>query len=236
LHSPNSPFKTNRLLAALPVEDYQRLAGSLEAISLQVKDRLYEPNQPIEYVYFPLSGMASILSVMGGGRLIEAAIVGNEGMVGLSIFLGADTSTSLGFYQITGEALRLRADLFRAEINQNGALMRIMQRYTHAHIAMLTQNTGCNSQHNIHQRCARWLLHTHDCVEGNEIGLTQEFLSQMLGVRRAGVSLVMQTLHQRGFIHYSRGKITIVDRPGLERVACECYGIITAEYGRMLDN
>jgi CRP-like cAMP-binding protein len=180
-YPPNSLFKANRLLAALPVEDYQRLSPSLEAISLQVKDNLYQPNQPIEYVYFPLSGMASILSVMGGDKLIEAAVVGNEGMIGLSIFLGADTTTSLSFYQIMGEALRLRSDLFRAEINQNGALMRIMQRYTHTHIAMLTQNTGCNSRHHLNQRCARWLLHTHDCVEGNAFVLTQEFLSQMLG-------------------------------------------------------
>lgn len=208
----SSQFRSNQLLAALPEEDYQRILPSLEAIPLQIKDSLYERDQPIEYVHFPLSGMASILIVLDDGTYIEAGIAGREGMVGLPVFLGADTTPTLAFYQIPGITVRMRSDLFRAEIRRSGALVAVLQRFANAHLVMLAQNTGCNSQHTIEQRCARWLLLSHDRMGKSEFSLTQEFLSQMLGVRRASVSVVMHKLQNAGHIHYRRGVITIMDR------------------------
>ncbi len=228
-------FRTNRLLAALPEDDYQRLLPSLEAVSLIVKDVLYEPDQTIDYVYFPISGMASILVVMANGALVEAGIAGNEGMVGLPVFFGVEKTTTKSFCQMAGDVVRMRSESFRLEIHRNGALVSILQRYAQAYFAMLAQNNACNSQHPIQERCARWLLLTHDRAEADQFGLTQEFLGEMLGVRRAGVNSVMQRLQQARFIDYRRGVITIVDRAGLECAVCECYGIITAEYARMLN-
>jgi CRP-like cAMP-binding protein len=230
----SSQFRSNRLLAALPPVDYQRILPALEAVPLQIKDSLYERNQPIEYVYFPLSGMASILVVLNSSTFIEAGIVGNEGMVGLPVLLGAETTPTISFYQIPGIAVRMRADAFRAEIEQNTGLAAIIKRYANAHITMLAQNIACNSQHTIEQRCARWLLLTHDRIGKNEFILTQEFLSQMLGVRRAGVSVVMQALQKAGYVRYTRGIITVLDRAGLESSACQCYGEIATAYKQML--
>jgi CRP-like cAMP-binding protein len=230
-----SQFLSNRLLAALPPLDYQRILPALEAVPLQIKDSLYERNQPIEYVYFPLSGMASILVVLDKDNYIEAGIAGNEGMVGLPVFFGAETAPTISFYQVPGIAVRMRSDAFRAEIEQYDALRAVIQQYANAHVTMLSQNIACNSQHTIEERCARWLLLTHDRMGKNEFVLTQEFLSQMLGVRRAGVSVVMQTLQRAGCIHYTRGVITIVDRAGLESSACQCYDMIATAYKQMLD-
>ncbi len=229
----SSHFRTNRLLAALPAADYHRILPALEAVPLQLKDMIYERDQPIEYVYFPISGMASILVVLDTDTYIEAGIVGNEGMVGLPIFFGAETTT-ISFYQIPGVAVRMRSDAFRAEIEQNGALTAIIQRYANAHLSMLAQNIACNSQHTIQERCARWLLLTHDRMGSNMFVLTQELLSQMLGVRRAGVSLVMQSLQTAGYIRYSRGVITVLDRAGLESAACQCYSVVADAYKLML--
>jgi len=218
------PFKTNRLLAALPEEDYQRILPSLEPISLKIRDDLYELNEIIQYVYFPMSGMASILVSMGDGTMSEAGIVGNEGMIGLPVFLGAEKTPTKSFIRLPG-----------TEIRRNGALVSILQRYTLAYQTMLAQNSACNSQHKISQRCARWLLLTHDRVGKDQFELTQEFLGQMLGVRREGVNSAMRTLQTTHAIHYSRGMMTIVDRAKVEQAVCECYGIITREYDHMLD-
>jgi CRP-like cAMP-binding protein len=226
----SSQFRSNKLLAALPEEEYQRILPCLEAIPLQIRDHLYERDQPIQHVYFPLSGMASILVALNGDTFIEAGIVGSEGMVGLPVFLGAQTAPTVAFYQVPGRVVRMRADLFREEIALNGALVSILYRFANAHMIMLTQNIACNSQHSIEQRCARWLLLTHDRMGKDEFVLTQEFLSQMLGVRRAGVSGVMQTLQKAGYIRYTRGLITILDRAGLESVACQCYDVIAKAY------
>jgi CRP-like cAMP-binding protein len=231
----SSHFRSNQLLAALPEADYQRLLPALEAVPYKIKDYLYERDQPIAYVYFPLSGMGSILVVLEDNGFIEAGIVGREGMVGLPVFLGATMTPTISFYQIPGVAVRMRADAFRAEIGRNGALAAVVQRYANAFLVMLTQNIACNSQHTIEERCARWLLLTHERIGRDEFVLTQELLSQMLGVRRAGVSLVMQTLQKAGYIHYSRGVITIIDRSGLESVACQCYRVIAAAYQNLRD-
>jgi CRP-like cAMP-binding protein len=232
--SAHLPFLTNKLLAALPDDDYQRILPSLEVISLEIRQTLYELNEIIAYLYFPLSGMASILVGMGDGTLSEACVVGNEGFVGVPVFLGAEKTNTKSFYQIFGEAARLPREVALAEINRHGAFARVLQRYTLAYLSMLAQNSACNSQHTIRERCARWLLLTQDRAAENPFELTQEFLSQMLGVRRAGVSTVMQALQDTGTIRYSRGQITIIDRAALEETACECYGLITAEYNQML--
>jgi CRP-like cAMP-binding protein len=225
-----SQFRANLLLAALPVADYQRILPSLEAVPLKVRDFLYERYQPIEYVYFPLNGLASILVALDRRTFVEAAIVGGEGMVGLPVFMGASMSNTFSFYQIPGVAVRMRADLFRAEIQRNGVLASITQRYANAFMLMLTQNIACNIQHTVEERCARWLLLTHERVGKDEFLLTQDLIGQMLGERRAGVNLVMQTLQKAGLIHYDRGVIRILDRMGLESVACQCLGVITAAY------
>jgi CRP-like cAMP-binding protein len=230
----SSQFRTNQLLAALPAADYQRILPSLEAVPFQIKDRMYERDKPIEYVYFPISGMASILVVLDAQTFIEAGIVGREGMVGLPVFLGATMTGTIAFYQIPGVVVRMPADLFRAEIQRNGALAELMRRYTNTFMQLLAQNIACNSQHTIEERCARWLLLTHERVGKDEFILTQEFLSQMLGVRRAGVSLVMQTLQKAGYIHYVRGIIRVLDRPGLQSVACQCYHVIEGVYHDLL--
>jgi CRP-like cAMP-binding protein len=233
--SSNSKNSTNRLLAALIADDYQRLLPELETCRMQPKDKLYEPDKPIEYVYFPLSGVASLLAIMEDGTLVEVGTVGNEGMIGIPVFLGAEKTNGMAFYQVPGDAVRMKADAFRKEIKHNDHFVRILQRYTQALFTMLAQHTGCNRVHNIYQRCARWLLMTHDRVHDDEFMLTQEFLGMMLGVRRASVNEVMQTMQDEGFVRYQRGVITVIDRAGLEAAACECYAVIKEEYDRMLD-
>jgi CRP-like cAMP-binding protein len=230
----NQPSK-NRLLAALPAEEYQRMLPNLEVISMEIKDVLYEPYKPIEYVYFPLAGMASMLAVLENNILVEVGTVGNEGMVGIPIFLGTDQTSILSFWQVPGEAARMKAEMLRAEIRQGGPLIYALQRYTQALFVMLAQHTACNRLHNIQQRAARWMLMTRDRVHSDEYSLTQEFLSQMLGVRRAGVNEIMRQFQEAGLLRYRRGVITILDRGGLEKAACECYYIIKAEYDRMFD-
>jgi CRP-like cAMP-binding protein len=230
----NSPGHKNRLLAALPDEAFLRLLPSLETISLNLKDILYEPDQPIEYIYFPLSGMVSVLVILDDKTFIEVGVVGNEGIVGLPVFLGAETTTTKAICQVDGEAVRLTADTFKAEIEQDGALVPLLKRYTQAYLTMLGQISACNSLHLVHERCARWLLTVHDRVGQDEFTLTQEFLSQMLGVRRTGVNEVMQTLQRAGHIRYSWGTITILDRAGLESSACKCYHTVVGEYRRLL--
>ncbi len=233
--SLDSPGLKNMLLAALPEDEYQRLLPCLELISLDLKGMLYEPDQDIEYVYFPLSGMASIVVVLEDGGSVEAGIVGNEGMVGLPIFWGGERTPTTAFYQVTGDAVRMRSEDFTAEIEQGGALGPLLQKFVQAFQTLLAQNSACNTQHSINERCARWLLSVNDRVGKGQFQLTQEFLSQMLGVRRAGVSEVMAILQKEGYIHYSRGMIDIVDRAGLESVACECYRVVADEYKRLLD-
>jgi CRP-like cAMP-binding protein len=221
LNSPDTSKQNNRLLGALPAEEYQRLLPSLKVVSMNLHDVLYKPNQIIKFIYFPLSGMISFVIILADGTFVEAGVAGNEGMAGLPVFLSAEKATTQAMCQLEGEAVQMQVGAFRAEIQRNGALASLLQRYTQAHMAMLAQNSACNSQHPLNERCARWLLTVHDRVEGDQFELTQEFLGQMLGVRRAGVGVAMQTMQKAGFISYSRGIITIIDREGLESVTCE---------------
>jgi CRP-like cAMP-binding protein len=224
----------NRLLAALPAEVYDQLVPSLELVSLTLKQMLYQPNSAIPYVYFPLNAVASLVTVMQDGQSVEVATIGNEGVVGVPVFLGAETISGEAFTQIPGEAMRMRAEVFRDEAIRTGPLQDLMLRYTQTLFTQIAQSVACNRLHSIEQRCARWLLMSQDRVRADQFPLTQEFISQMLGVRRAGVSEVASQLQKIGLIQYNRGIITILNRQGLEEVSCECYAVIKQEYNRLL--
>jgi CRP-like cAMP-binding protein len=229
---PRNP--KNRLLAALPREEYERLLPHLELVPLEYKQILYQPNEPIDYVYFPNNGVASLLTIMENGDAVEVGTVGNEGMVGLPVFLGAKTIPGQAIVQIPGDGLRMRVDVFQNKVTSQSPLYNLLQRYTQALFNQIAQSAACNRLHSIEERFCRWLLMTQDRVGKDKFPLTQEFLSQMLGVRRASVSVVASTIQRAGLITYTRGKITILDREGLEAASCECYAIIKEEFERLV--
>lgn len=225
----------NHLLALLPEEVYEQLVPSLEIVSLSLKEILYQPDGAIPYVCFPLNAVVSLVIVMHDGQKVEITTVGNEGMIGLPVFLGSETFAGQAFVQVSGDVARMSSSVFKDEVMRNPVLQDIMNRYTQALFTQVAQSVACNRLHSIEQRCARWLLMTQDRVNSEQFPLTQEFLAQMLGVRRASVSEVAGRLQKAGLIQYSRGIITILNRPGLEGVACECYAIIKQEYERLLN-
>jgi len=229
----SNPIK-NQLLSALPIEEYDRLLPYLEAVSLIPKQIIYAPNEPIEYVYFPNSGIISLVNLTEDGGTVEAATVGNEGMAGIPVFLGADRMPGQAISQVVGNALRMKADVFKYEVTPDTSLYNLLLRYTQALLNQISQSVACNCLHSVERRCCRWLLMCHDRVRSDQFTLTQELLSQMLGVRRASVSEVAATLQKEGLIRYNRGKITIRDRLGLEATACECYRVVKEEFERLL--
>ncbi|MEO6121275.1 MAG: Crp/Fnr family transcriptional regulator [Acidimicrobiales bacterium] len=228
--------ETNRLLAALATVDRERLAPHLALEKVELKQLIFGPGGPIDSVYFPQNAVISILTTMDDDTGVEIATVGNEGMVGVPLFLGSDTMPPREFSQaqVPGEVLRMDASTFRKEVALGGSLHDVMQRYALAFFGQTSQQVACNSLHSIEERCSRWLLLTHDRVESDEFPLTQEFLSEMLGVRRASVTVVAGILQRAGFIRFRRGRMTVLDREGLEESACECYRIIRAEFDRLL--
>ncbi len=219
----------NRILAALPEDDYQRLAPHLEPIALPSREVLHEAETPIRWVYFPTSGIVSLVLVMGDGALAEVGMVGREGMVGVSVFLGSDKSTVRAFSQIAGHAVRVRTEVFKEELRRSPALHRLVSCHMQALFSQISQSTVCNHFHTVEQRMCRWLLMCHDSVGTDQFPLTQEFLSQMLGVRRPTVTVIAGTLQKTGLITYSRGKMTILNRAGLEAAACECYEAVAKQ-------
>lgn len=230
------PRPRNKLLAALPESELARLMPKLERIPFEIRDLLFDYDAPIEYVYFVETGVASVVGVMSDGTAIETATIGNEGMVGLSLFHGVNRVASQGFCQVPGEALRMTADDFRVEIaNGTSTLVTLLGRYTEALFAQVGQSSACNRLHSSHHRCARWLLQTHDRVGEDTFPLTHQFLAQMLGVRRATVSEAAGALQERGIIEYRMGVIRILDRAALEEASCECYAIIKREFDRLID-
>ncbi len=233
-----SPMSTinkpkNRLLAALPAEEYARMFPQLEAAALIYAEIIYEPDDMIRRVYFPESGIISLLSSVGESSLLEVGIVGNEGFVGLPVFLGVKTSNNRALVQGAGAALSMKTADFLAECKTGGALPRLLQRYTHSLMTQISQSAACNRFHPIEARLARWLLMTADRMAANEFQITQDFLSNMLGVRREAVNKSATVFQQNGLIKYIRGKITILDRAALETAACRCYFIIREEYGNV---
>lgn len=224
----------NRIVAALPREEYQRLLPHLEPVSLSFKKYLYQSNALIEHVYFPNSGVVSMLNVMEDGGTVEIATVGNEGMVGIPVLLGADCAPAETLVQVPGDAVRMKADVFKSQVIPGSPTHNLLLRYTQALMSQLSQSVACNRLHSVEERCCRWLLQTRDRVESDEFPMTQEFLSQMLGVRRASVSEVAAILQKAGLIRYQRVKMKIIDQKGLESGSCECYHVIKQEYARLL--
>ncbi len=223
---PVGVARHNRLLSLLPEEEYARLAPQLETISLSPGEILQEEGEPMTHVFFPKTGILSLLAHLRDGDSIETAAVGNEGMVGVSVYLGAPACPTQVLVQVLGTAFRLPARRLRAESARGGVLHEYLARYTNALLASSGQTIACNRFHHLDARCARWLLATHDRVPANEFVLTHESLALMLGVRRAGVTTAAGALQKAGLISYTKGHVTIRNREGLERMACECYDAV----------
>ena len=224
----------NRLLGLLPPNDYRRLRPHLRRVPLTYRQSLYAAHRPIPFVYFIESGVGSLVNTMKNGRAAEVGTIGNEGMVGLPLLLGDDRAHTRVYVQVPGEGLRMKASQFSKELARSASMRAVMLRYVHALLNQVAQSAACNHFHSIEQRCARWLLMTHDRMHSDEFLLTQEFLAMMLGVQRTGVSAAAGGLQRAGLILYRRGVVTIVDRRGLQRRACECYGVSKREFDRLL--
>jgi CRP-like cAMP-binding protein len=224
----------NRLLAALPPDELTRLLPHLSETTLERHKILESPDTPATHVYFPWSGVCSLTTLMRDGRMIEVGTIGNEGMVGMSVYFGGLLPGPLTVVQVPGTGAHvMRAGLFAAEMGRSGPLYDLVRRYSQAYIGLITQSAACNGLHEVDRRCARWLLMAHDRA-GDIIELTHEYLASMLGVRRSSVTGVAKQLQSDRLIKYSRGTITILDRPGLERLTCECYGVVRAYFDRMV--
>jgi CRP-like cAMP-binding protein len=234
LSKTHGALLANRLLATLPKKEYQRLRPSLEEIPLLFEEVIYEAGGTILDVYFPTSGVVSLLAAVEDRATLEVGLVGREGMVGLPVFMDVKTSGNRAVVQGAGSALRMKAKVFRKECQDGGSLPRLLRRYTHSVLTQISQTAVCNRFHPIDARLARWLLMTRDRMGADEFQLTQEFLSNMLGVRREGVNKAAGVLQQQRLIRYSRGSLTILNRPGLEAIACQCYRIIKEEYDTIL--
>jgi CRP-like cAMP-binding protein len=237
LHIPRAPNgrSGNKLLGALPPEEFRRLQPFLRIAPLTQGTVLHPAGEPLEAIYFPADGLCSVMMTMEDGRRVEVATVGNEGMVGIAAFLGSDRAAGETIVQIPGAfAYVMATQLFAEEISRGGPLYELVRRYSQALIAYVTQAAACNGLHAADQRCARWLLQSHDRVGRDRFELTQEFLAIMLGVRRATVTIIAQQLQRAGLIHFRRRLVTIVDRRGLEKTACECYGVIRGHFDRLL--
>jgi CRP-like cAMP-binding protein len=220
----------NWLLAGLPREEYERLLPNMEAVTLRTGQVLCQPQEPISYLYFPDNGcVVSLTTMMLDGSTVEVGAVGNEGLVGLSIYWGVLKSPYGAVVQIPGSAMRLNADVLRRMLNQLGSLHSILLRYTHAMVVQIAQTAACNCKHSLEQRFARWLMVCHDRARSDDFPLTHEFIAEMLGVRRAGVTEAASSFQNRGLIRYRRGHITVMDRRGLEQACCECYGVVRQE-------
>jgi CRP-like cAMP-binding protein len=220
----------NRLLAALPAADYKRIFPALEVITLTLKDVLYKPGELIQHVYFPGGGFCSVLTLLKDGDMVEVATIGREGMVGASAVLDPRAPIS-AVTMVQAESdicYRMTTDAFRQEMDRRGAFHDLLTRYALAFVGFVMQSTACNAVHSVEQRLARWLLTAHDRVERNEFPLTQEFVAMMLGATRPTVTVVAGTLQRAGLITYHRGRVTIVDRPGLESASCECHRVAAA--------
>ena len=228
-NNSNGGLSVNRLLATLPKNEYKRLLPKLKTVNLILGEDIYEPGEAIKYVYFPNNSIISLISELSETSLLEVGMVGNEGMAGLPVFMGVSSSSTRALVQGSGTAMRMSSAAVRKEANQLGGLHDILHRYSHSLFTQVSQSSVCNRFHLVDARLARWLLMTKDRLGTEEFPLTQEFLSNMLGVRREGVSKAASILQTGKLIRYSRGLITILNRRGLEAKSCPCYRIIKAE-------
>jgi CRP-like cAMP-binding protein len=221
-------------LNALSVGDFERVSVHLELLPMGLGDVLYEPGSRLSYVYFPTTAIISMLYVLADGASAEIAIVGNEGLLGISLFMGGETTPSRAVVQSAGMAYRLKAELLKAEFARFGPTMHLLLRYTQALITQMAQTAVCNRHHSVDKQLCRWLLLSLDRLRGNDLSMTQELIANMLGVRREGVTEAAGKLQKAGLIRYQRGRITVLDRPGLEARTCECYRVVRDEYDRLL--
>lgn len=233
MSSPHSP-KQNHILAALPAEDYARLLPDLELIPMPLGWAVYESGGSLGYLYFPTTCIVSLLYVMENGSSAEIAITGNEGMVGISLFMGGESTPSRAVVQSAGNGYRLKASALKREFALGSHLQHIALRFTQALITQMAQTAVCNRHHALDQQLCRWLLLSIDRLPGNDLVMTQELIANMLGVRREGVTEAAGKLQADGLIQYSRGHIKVLDRDGLEKRVCECYAVVKKEYGRLL--
>ncbi|MDZ7863777.1 MAG: Crp/Fnr family transcriptional regulator [Acidovorax sp.] len=228
------PALRNQLLAALPKAEWLRWLPDLEPVKLPLGEVLYESGGKTPYVYFPTNAIVSLLYVLEDGASAEIAVVGFEGVVGISIFMGGGSTPSRAVVQSAGSGFRLRADVVKEEFARSGPVMHLMLRYTQALITQMAQTAVCNRHHSLDQQLCRWLLLSLDRLQGNQLVMTQELIANMLGVRREGVTEAALKLQKAALISYARGHISVLDRPGLEARTCECYGVVKREYDRLL--
>jgi CRP-like cAMP-binding protein len=233
VNTPNSP-QQNHLLASLPAEEWERLGSKMELMSMPLGHVLYESGDTMRHVYFPTTSIVSLLYVMENGASAEIAIVGNEGIVGISLFMGGETTPSRAIVQSAGHAYRVPGQYLKDEFYRAGPLQRLLLRYTQALITQMAQTAVCNRHHSVEQQLCRWLLMSLDRLASNELSMTQELIANMLGVRREGVTASAGKLQKLDLIEYSRGRIVVLNRPALEAHACECYAVVKNEFDRLL--
>ena len=224
----------NRLLATLPREDYERILPHLRPVSFSLGEVVYESGGQMDYVYFPTTAIVSLLYTMENGSSAEMGVAGNDGVVGVALFMGGNTMPNRAVVQSAGRAVRMKAQALRDEFGRGGAFQRVLLRYTQALLTQMSQTAVCNRLHTIEQQLCRWLLLSHDRLDSDELVMTQELIANMLGVRREGVTAAAGRLQERGLISYVRGRIQILDRRGLEAAVCECYKVVKDEYDRLL--
>lgn len=232
--APKIDPRKNLLLSALSESSWQDVSAQLEWVDMPLGLVLYESGRALSHVYFPTNSIVSLLYVMENGASAEIAVVGNEGVVGISLFMGGESTPSRAVVQSAGQGYRLKARLIKDEFNRAGPMMHLLLRYTQALITQMAQTAVCNRHHSLDQQLCRWLLLSLDRLEGNELVMTQELIANMLGVRREGVTEGALKLQAAGLIRYARGHITVLDRPGLEARTCECYAVVKKEYDRLL--
>ena len=232
---PHSPDQ-NHLLAALPAEEFGRLAPHLELVPLLLGESIYEPGGQLTHVYFPTTAIVSLLYVLESGASAEIAGVGNEGILGIALFMGGETTPSSAVVQTAGHAYRLQARLLKEEFARGGLVQRLLLRYTQALLTQMCQTTACNRHHSIEQQLCRWLLLTLDRLPSNELVVTQELVASALGVRRESITEAAGKLQRAGLIRYRRGHLAVLERSGLEAGACECYAVVKKEIGRLLSD
>lgn len=230
LHFPQQ----NLLLSALPEEDFERIAPMLELVEMPLGLVMYESGGSLRHAYFPTTSIISLLYVLESGASAEIAVVGNEGVLGISLFMGGETTPSRAIVQSAGYAYRLSAKHIKEEFKRAGSMMRLLLRYTQALITQMAQTAVCNRHHSIEQQLCRWLLLSMDRLSGDQLNMTQELIANMLGVRREGVTEAACKLQHAGLIQYTRGRITVIDRIGLENRVCECYQVVKTEFDRLL--
>jgi CRP-like cAMP-binding protein len=233
LHEPFQPV-ANRLLTMLPKEEYEHLLPNFEPVSFALGEVVYESGGQMDYIFFPTTAIISLLYMMENGSSAEMGVAGNEGLVGIALFMGGDTMPNRAVVQSAGDAVRLEADVLQEEFKRGGTFQRLLLRYTQALITQMSQTAVCNRLHTVEQQLCRWLLLSRDRLQSDELIMTQELIANMLGVRREGVTHAAQRLQETGLISYVRGHIKILDRSGLEATVCECYRVVKTEYDRLL--